>query len=337
METRANYVLIGGFVVVFVIALFGFVVWLAKVEFDRTFAYYDIYFEGSVSGLSKASQVRFNGIPVGSVIDMAIDPDNFNRVRVTVELAATTPVREDSVARLELQGITGVSLVQISGGSNLSPPLTAREGQRNPVIASAPSKIEELVQGAPDLINKGVVLVSRAADLLNDGNRQAVGDILANAALLVERLAGRLDAIDRVISAADSSARDVAAAAAGINELTARLAGLADDAGETLAVARGTLSGVDATVDGELRAAIADFRRAAASVAVMGDGISATVAENRENIAAFTGDGLNGFARFVTEARLLVASISRITTRIEDDPARFLLGRDNSEYRPEPR
>ncbi len=335
METRANHVLIGGFVLLVIGALFGFVIWLAKVEIDREFAYFDIYFQAPVSGLNTASEVRFNGIPVGSVTDIAIVPDDLSRVRVTVEVATSTPIKKDSVAVIQMQGITGVSLVQISGGSQDSPPLTPDEGQDRAVIASAPSAIDELFQGAPELINRGIVLVNRAAELLNDENRAAMTDILNDINALTGRLAARADALDRIITAADSASANVVEATDNINQLTERLVGLSSDVEQTLSVVRGTFTGVDSVIEKDLRTTLADLAEAARSLEDTGKSITSLVDDNRDGLSAFAGEGLNQFSRFITEARLLVSSISRITERIEDDPARFIFGTEDAEYIPE--
>ena len=145
MENKANYVLVGSFVLIVVLGLFGFVIWLAKLEVDREFARYTIYFEGSVAGLSTASSVLYNGIPVGTVETIGIDPKNPQQVRVVIEVATDTPVKRDSVAELQAQGITGVSLVALTGGSAGSPDLNEiREGERYPIIDSRPSQFQRL-------------------------------------------------------------------------------------------------------------------------------------------------------------------------------------------------
>jgi phospholipid/cholesterol/gamma-HCH transport system substrate-binding protein len=203
------------------------------------------------------------------------------------------------------------------------------------VIASAPSAMEELFQGAPQLINRGIVLVNRAAELLNDKNRAAMGNILTDVNTLTSQLAARTDAIDRIIAAADTASANVVEATDNINKLSARLIALSGDVEQTLAVARGTFTGVDAVVDKDLRKALDDLAAASRSMEKTGDTITALVNDNREGLQAFTGEGLNQFSRFIAEARLLVSSISRITQRIEDDPARFIFGTQNKEYRPE--
>ena len=113
---------------------FGFVLWLAKLDIDREFQSYHIYFEGSVSGLSLGSDVLYRDIPVGTVTEILIDPEDPGRVLVAVDLASTTPIRQDSIATLEVQGITGVSLIQIGGGGHDSPVLQAEPGAAFPVI-----------------------------------------------------------------------------------------------------------------------------------------------------------------------------------------------------------
>ena len=140
METRANHLLIGTFVLVVTAGAFGFVLWLAKLDIDREFQSYHICFEGSVSGLSLGSDVLYRGIPVGTVTEILIDPEDPGRVLVAVDLASTTPIRQDSIATLEVQGITGVSLIQIGGGGHDSPVLQAEPGAAFPVIrALAPN------------------------------------------------------------------------------------------------------------------------------------------------------------------------------------------------------
>lgn len=116
METRANYVLIGAFALAGFLAMLAAFLWFANIRLDRQFAYYDIDFP-SVSGLSDASDVRFSGLPVGQVVDVRLSPERDGTVRVRIEIGADTPVRSDSVATIEAQGVTGVSYVGLSAGT----------------------------------------------------------------------------------------------------------------------------------------------------------------------------------------------------------------------------
>ncbi len=129
METRASYTLVGTFVLILMLGLAGFVIWLAKFSSDVKYDDYQIFFAGSVTGLSADATVRYRGIPVGSVTGIEIAPDNIDQVRVTIQVDATTPVRTDTVASIEMQGITGVAYIQLAGASDTSPPLEA-QGRR---------------------------------------------------------------------------------------------------------------------------------------------------------------------------------------------------------------
>ena len=128
METRANFVLIGAFTLFGIVGSLGFFLWLAKVEIDRQYAYYDILFD-NVSGLGEAGDVRYNGLPVGQVVLLALDHDDPSKVRVQIEINAETPVKTDTVATLELQGVTGVSYVALAGGAPEAEFLVAAAGE----------------------------------------------------------------------------------------------------------------------------------------------------------------------------------------------------------------
>ena len=138
METRANYVLIGVFTLVGALGAFFFLLWLAKVEVNRQYAYYDVLFD-NVAGLGTAGSVRYNGLPVGQVVELELDETDPSKVRVRVEIDADTPVKTDTVAQLQSQGVTGVSYVALSGGSPGGPSTAAggRPGtRRQPVSGS---------------------------------------------------------------------------------------------------------------------------------------------------------------------------------------------------------
>ena len=169
METRASHVLIGGFVLLVIVGLFAFVIWLARVQIDREFARYDIYFEGSVAGLGIGGDVSYRGIRVGTVISITVNPDDPSRVRVIAEIGSDTLIREGDQASLQLQGITGVAFVNSEGATAEKPLIGAKADEPRPVIPSKPSQIEKLFQGAPELINRGIILTERASELFDAG------------------------------------------------------------------------------------------------------------------------------------------------------------------------
>ena len=139
METRASYIIVGIFTLVVFIGGALAVIWMAGVKFDEESAQYDAYFKGSVTGLSPGNQVRYRGVPFGVVTGMRVDPDNVERVKVTIEVPKKPPIKTDAVASLEYQGITGIAYVQISGGTQSAEILKKNAGEDRPVLPTKAS------------------------------------------------------------------------------------------------------------------------------------------------------------------------------------------------------
>jgi phospholipid/cholesterol/gamma-HCH transport system substrate-binding protein len=222
METRASYVAVGAFVLVLILGLVGFVVWMGEFQGRQDFARYDITFSGSVTGLQVDGTVRYRGIAVGRIVDIRIDPDNIELIRVTIEIQEDTPVRRDTVASIELQGITGVTYVLLSGGTMASEPLPRTMSPPYPLITSRRSRLEELFQGAPDLLSKANELVDRVTLLVSEENREAVTQTLANLRTLTERFAAGGGNLDTLLESGASALENV-------NRMTAELELLAKD------------------------------------------------------------------------------------------------------------
>ncbi|MDO5611630.1 MAG: MlaD family protein [Paracoccus sp. (in: a-proteobacteria)] len=229
METRANYALIGAFILAGFLGLLGFLMWFAKFEVDRQFDYYDVYF-AEVTGLGVASQVRFAGLPVGQVVDMRLSPQGDGRVRVRLEVRQGTPVRSNSTAALEMQGVTGVANIGISAGSPAAALL--RDGpDAIPVIPAARSALQTLGEEAPEMVARLNEVTLQLTQLLSEENRGKVDAILSN----VERSTGHLD---QAIADISSATQVVAEVADSLSVLAPRL----DTLGET---ADGTLQRAD--------------------------------------------------------------------------------------------
>ena len=311
METRANHVLIGAFTLAVIAAAFGFILWLAKTEIDQKFAYYDILFEGSVTGLNPAGDVRYQGVRVGQVKDVRIYEKNSKLVRVRIEIDANTPINSGSQASLEFFGITGVLFVQISSGNADAPPLSKTADQEVPVIASGKSSLEELFSGAPRLLDNASVLLDRLNRLVDDENRKSISAILKNAETVTGGIAGKSEEISELINNANKMSRDFSEVSGNLNTLTGRLDRLSIQAETTL----------NSDVHNFLREATGLTRD-----------INGIVRDNKGAIDNFGDRGLREFASFVVEARQLVTTLDRVAQRLESDPARFFLGNSASEY-----
>lgn len=331
METRASHLLIGSFVLLSIAGLFVFVIWLARVQVDREFTLYHIFFEGSVTGLSVGGDVRYRGIGVGTVSDIAISPEDPSRVQVTVELNGDTPIREADVASLRLQGVTGLSFINIEGAGADSPLIEPKDGEL-PVIKSVPSQIEQLVMSAPELLERGIALLERATEFLSEENRSSVTSILADVSALTRSLAGRSGEIEALIGSLERSGRELEAGLASLRGVAGNGQRIMDEVTRTLRVVNVTVARADSAIDNEFRRAFDDFGAASRSFGSVGDAAQSLLQENQESIQDFASGGLSQFSHLVNEARLLVAELTRITERIDSEGARFLLGDQQAEF-----
>jgi len=205
METKANYVAVGAFVLACVIGLVVTIMWLAGVQYSQEYAYYQAYFKGSVTGLGKGTVTRYNGIEVGRITDLQFDPSDPQRVIVTMQVQPNLNIREDSVASIDSQGLTGGSFVEITGGTAKSPLLVAMEGQRYPIIHTKQSSFAQLQQSAPELVAKLNTAASRLNDVLNDDNRRAIAHVLANLDETTQVIARRSADLDATIAHANQA------------------------------------------------------------------------------------------------------------------------------------
>lgn len=235
METNANYVAVGAFVLACVIGLVVTILWLAGIQYSQEYAYYQAYFKGPVTGLGKGTVTRYNGIEIGRITDLEFDPQDPQRVIVTMQVQPNLNIRNDSVASIESQGLTGGSYVEISGGTASAPLLVAQADQRYPVIRTKQSTFAQLEQSAPELVAKLDIATSRLNDLLSENNRRAIAHVLSN-----------LDETTTVIA---KGSADINATIANANKAAANLSQASVDLKPTLQQVDLTLQKYDRVAD----------------------------------------------------------------------------------------
>ncbi|MBP2228620.1 phospholipid/cholesterol/gamma-HCH transport system substrate-binding protein [Azospirillum agricola] len=308
METRASYILVGSFVLSLLAGLLVFTVWIAKVQLEESRQPYRIYFTGSVTGLQQGSPVRYRGVPVGTVGDIRLDPDNVTRVRVTILVQNGTPIMSDSIASLEVQGITGGAYVQISGGTVEADRLTATDRDGIPVIPSRTSSLTAVVDTAPQLLNRALEVITRLGELMNGDNQKAIGEILGNVRDISADLARATAGLEGTMAQAQTTLK-------GFESVGPQL-------DRTLAQAQGTL----ATVNGSARQLTGDSRELIQSLRKTSGELAALLAENRQPVRDFATTGLYDLSLLISQLRDLSGQLSRVVTRIENDPSNFLFG-----------
>ena len=319
METRASYIAVGAFVLFVAVGLVGFVAWLGADSAAEIEDQYVINFTGTVTGLQNGSTVRFRGIPVGSVSDIRINPANVEQVQVTVSIDAATPVSDEDVASLEIQGITGGVYILIGGGSQGASMLSRAPGAPPPEIPAIASSLQAVVQSAPELLDEAGELLQRANLLLSDENIASVSQTLTDVEAITGRLVDGSNGLVSLIEQVNRTSEDIDALAVDFQGMVAEfrvdMARFSDGTSAILSRADQQLL----AVGGELQTAVAGFRGVATQ-------LNSLLVQIRPGIVEFAGNGLYEFTLMVSELRGLATSLTRVADRIERDPAQFLFG-----------
>ena len=303
METRASNIAVGAFVLVLIVGAIGFVFWVGRFAERTATVNYHSRFAGSVAGLTVGSNVLFGGIPIGHVTSIRVDPQESSLARVDFAVDASVPIKQDSRATLDMQGITGGVLVEITRGSDPSSKLPP-----DSEIPSGFSSIEQLLSGAPQLISKGNALLDRASAFLSPENSQAVGQVLVNINKLTGMLAADSAKFDAALDEGTNALKQVSAMSA---EFTKLASDLRTNTGKLTGEADNTLA--------QIRVMSENFSRTAKS-------LNDVLNDNRLPIRDFTSTGLYELSQMITEVRLLAQTLNRISIQVERDPARFFFG-----------
>jgi phospholipid/cholesterol/gamma-HCH transport system substrate-binding protein len=210
METRANYVLIGLFTLAVIAGGFGFVYWFSTVGGAGARTSYRIVFDGSVSGLNPGASVLFNGIRVGEVSGLTLDPAAPRAVVATVSIDNKVTVRADTKVTLEYQGVTGMASIALRGGSTDAPLLTGQP----PTLKVDATGAQDVTQAARDAMHR--------IDALVADNEAVLRTSLKNVEVFSQTLATNSQRIDHILAGAegllgtDKDAGDIAQAARAI-------------------------------------------------------------------------------------------------------------------------
>jgi len=310
METKANYVLIGAFTIL--VAVFGllFALWAAKYSADRNFQEYVVIFNEPVTGLTEGGSVQYNGIAVGTIEELSLNPRDPRQVRARLKLGADTPVKVDTRAKLSQASITGSPFIQLTGGSPNAPRLTSTSDDEVPVIQAEPSALQNIA----DTANR---LVARLDKLMSEENIEHLENTLAN--------------LDNMTAAIGGPGRHEELRALVSN---ARLA--SEQLNETLETANRAVAAIDRELVDELPDLMRKLDATMTKLDSAAGGADTILNENRAAIQSFTNDGLAQLGPTLAELRALIRDLRRVTDRLDGGAARYLLGRDApKEFEPE--
>ncbi|MGQ0384957.1 MAG: MlaD family protein [Gammaproteobacteria bacterium] len=299
MDREANYVAVGAFVLVVLAMAAGFVLWYTESRDAQDYRRYEIYFDGSVFGLSEGGSVRYLGVSVGRVARIGLDPHDPGRVRVVADISEATPVEEDTIARLALQGVTGLLFIDLRPRDPAKPRQPAIEGIDYPVIPSEQSDFDVFVSSLPDVVAKAGEALNRINAMLSDANIQAVTSAAGNVN------AASMD-LPRTIAEARGMFAELNAAAAEVKGAAANLRDLTSASGQ------------------QLKTAVVRLREVSDNAASVTARLDRFIGRNEGNLDRFAGQGLAEFEQLMRETREAVRAFESLSESLERDPSRLV-------------
>ena len=296
MERNANYALVGVASLALVIGMVVFIVWLARLQVNSDYDVYNVLFVGPVNGLSEGGEVHFNGIKVGEVTKISLDKRDPNRVIAETRVTSDVPIREDSIATLEPQGITGVNFIQITAGTATKRLLKDTVPENViPVIKTQRSTLSDLLQGGGTVLTRTIEALDRVNLVLSDENVKTFGAALND----VQAITAEARERKAIIADAQKALQSIDAAANEITELSRTTKGLVDGDG------RRTLA--------ELSDAAAELKAATRDARTMIGKLDGPTTE-------FADTGLPQLTRAITSLQATAESLDRLVGEVEQNP-----------------
>lgn len=297
MEKRINYALVGLFVIVLGAAWLAISLWLALGDFATQYTTYRVYMNESVSGLYLDAPVKYRGVEIGKVREIELNPDVPGQVQLRLDIESGVPIKQDTVAVLTVQGLTGIAFVDLTGGSLESPPLQAGEDEFYPVIKSAPSLFTRLDTQGTELITNLNVIADSLAELMYTGGQESLRDILQNVSDITGAVARHHEEIEQSVVNASQLLENSARASK------------------------------------QFESTLVQFRETAAAVEVMADNLAVATANINRHVGV-EGSGMEGFSQqtlpelgaLISELRRLAGTLQDMGRKFEEDPRVLLYG-----------
>lgn len=313
METRAHHILIGLFTLLTGAGALLFALWMSYAAGERDYQPYRILFERSVSGLSVGSRVQYNGIEVGDVTGLQLNPNDPRQVIAAIRVYEDTPVKMDTRAKLAFANITGSMSVQLHGGTPESPRLVDQMSDEVPFIRADPSPIATLFDEGEEMIENINSILQNVNALFDDSNREQAGNILANIAQITDMIASQQAVLDENMALFGDVSRQATSTLASIDALSQEATQLLRNDGKMV---------------------MASAASASDDVASAAQRIEQLVNDNAGAVER-TLQGTRDIAPALSALRSALNSLDRITRQLEESPRDFLLGRDQvEEFRP---
>lgn len=313
MENKAHYALIGAFVIIAALAVVAFAAWLSNAQFDQQFDDYEVVFSGPVRGLSKGSEVRYNGLRVGEVTRLRWDEEDSNTIIAKIQVVENTPVHVDSQAQLEPQGLTGLNYIQITSGASGE----AFRGRGPHQIPGLMSQLDTFLDGGGSVIEGAQRALGRFNGTLSP---EAVADfhaILSNINTITGNFTEfELDPrqLERTLLAYEQAAKDISKAALAIDASAGEFDGLVNNEVKSLLKRSET--------------SLAEVDKMLASITQFANGGEALTTDARDAINRLSNSGLTDLEETADGIRRLIGTLNEIAEKLEASPTQFIVGEE---------
>ena len=283
-----------------------FVIWLTGRTGQEELSRYTLMFDRDVSGLSLGGAVNYMGVNIGSVTAMSLEQDNGTRVRVDIEILASTPVDSRTWASIAMQGITGVAVVNLASDPGTDyQPIDVPAGQDYPVIPVRDVGFSAIMSSMGSIMAKLDEMLTEAGKILSEENRAFVGDTLENIETISSALAEDREA----------------------------LAGLPGELDQTLVEIRQTVSqvnGLATEARPELQGALENLNQASMNLAALSERINTLVSSNEAEFNRFVAEGLAEAPALMEDAREMMRELEKLLRQLQDDPSQLIYKTDSN-------
>jgi phospholipid/cholesterol/gamma-HCH transport system substrate-binding protein len=297
MDRNTNYVVVGAFVLLVIGMAVSFIYWYTDQKDKRTYQRYEIYYDGTVSGLTAGSPVRYLGVDVGKVARIMLDPKNRKRVEVIADIEEAAPIDTRTLALLSLQGVTGLLFIDLEEDPKATSNGPLPMGERYPVIRSAPSDLDLFLRSLPALANHAIDLVDHMDQVFSEENVKNFKAVLANTRVASDKAPVLVHEIEDLVANLRHTSDQVDTAAADFDAVTN---------------------------DADIKTSLANIRRISESLASASDRLNQFVTQNEPALSRFTGQGLPELERLLHESRAAVRDIRDLSRSLQQNPGELL-------------
>lgn len=299
MDRDSNYVAVGAFVLLVIAMAVSFVFWYTDLQDKRTYERYEIYFPGSVSGLTAGSPVRYLGVDVGKVVRIMLDPQQRKTVQVIADIDSTAPIDDRTRASLSLQGVTGLLFVDLEQDAKAESAGALPQGQRYPMIRSRRSDFDVLLSNLPELTTHLVELATHFNEVFSDENVRSLKATLENAKQASDHLPAAVREVEQLVTEVRRTTQQVQGTIADLHVV------ITDDSPD-------------------LKAAFANIHQITDNLARTTTRLNAFVSDNEPGFTRFSRQSLPEFEQLLRESRQAARDFGDLSRSLKQNPSQLI-------------